>query len=211
MNWSLLRLTSDVERPIFERSSWPFASVVNARGSGSEDCFCYTAPQCAARTIASRRADTFPESSLQRFSAFTAKSVRHHVVDSGARLAVVKTLAPLDPLCGLTALTRTSVERTDGSYVMAGVNSDSVQVGHAQTNDLARRQADGPSHRSGVSWLQLLDVERPRTRRPHSRVRIMSPRARDGRVMRRILIDSRDLDRLIERWKEIDNSEANPT
>ena len=35
-------------------------------------------------------------------------------------------------------------------------------------------------------------------------VRIPSPRARDGRVMRRILIDSRDLDRLIERWKEVD-------
>jgi excisionase family DNA binding protein len=42
-------------------------------------------------------------------------------------------------------------------------------------------------------------------------VRIPSPRARDGRVMRRILIDSRDLDRLIERWKEVDNPEANPT
>ena len=42
-------------------------------------------------------------------------------------------------------------------------------------------------------------------------VRIPSPRARDGRVMRRILIDSRDLERLIERWKEVDNSEANLT
>jgi hypothetical protein len=42
-------------------------------------------------------------------------------------------------------------------------------------------------------------------------VRIPSPRARDGRVMRRILIDSRDLDRLIEQWKEVDNSEANLT
>ena len=41
--------------------------------------------------------------------------------------------------------------------------------------------------------------------------RIPSPRARDGRVMRRILIDSRDLERLIERWKEVDNSEANLT
>jgi hypothetical protein len=30
-------------------------------------------------------------------------------------------------------------------------------------------------------------------------VRIPSPRARDGRIMRRILIDSRDLQRLIER------------
>ena len=42
-------------------------------------------------------------------------------------------------------------------------------------------------------------------------VRIPSPRAHDGRAMRRILIDSRDLDRLIERWKEVDNSEVNPT
>ncbi len=36
-------------------------------------------------------------------------------------------------------------------------------------------------------------------------VRFPSPRARDGRVMRRILIDSRDLERLIERWKEVDD------
>jgi excisionase family DNA binding protein len=37
-------------------------------------------------------------------------------------------------------------------------------------------------------------------------VRIPSPRARDGRAMRRILIDSRDLERLIERWKEVDDT-----
>lgn len=37
-------------------------------------------------------------------------------------------------------------------------------------------------------------------------VRITSPRARDGRVMRRILIDSRDLERLIERRKEVGDS-----
>ena len=41
-------------------------------------------------------------------------------------------------------------------------------------------------------------------------VRIPSPRARDGRVMRRILIDSRDLERLIERWKEVDTSQLHP-
>ena len=40
-------------------------------------------------------------------------------------------------------------------------------------------------------------------------VRIPSPRARDGRAMRRILIDSRDLERLIERWKEVDDSITN--
>src|SRR4030095_14400721 len=34
-------------------------------------------------------------------------------------------------------------------------------------------------------------------------VRIPSPRARDGRALRRILIDSRDLDLLIEQWKEV--------
>src|ERR1700681_1569832 len=33
-------------------------------------------------------------------------------------------------------------------------------------------------------------------------VRIPSPRARDGRALRRTLIDLRDLDLLIERWKE---------
>src|SRR5437867_11678515 len=45
-------------------------------------------------------------------------------------------------------------------------------------------------------------------------VRIPSPRARDGRALRRILIDSRDLDLLIERWKEgnrIDPSNARRT
>jgi hypothetical protein len=36
-------------------------------------------------------------------------------------------------------------------------------------------------------------------------------RARDGRVMRRILIDSRDLERLIERWKEVDDSAPSST
>jgi excisionase family DNA binding protein len=40
-------------------------------------------------------------------------------------------------------------------------------------------------------------------------VRIPSPRARDGRAMRRVLIDSRDLERLIERWKEVDDSISN--
>jgi excisionase family DNA binding protein len=41
-------------------------------------------------------------------------------------------------------------------------------------------------------------------------VRIPSP-PRDGRVMRRILIDSRDLERLIERWKEVDDSAPSST
>jgi hypothetical protein len=33
-------------------------------------------------------------------------------------------------------------------------------------------------------------------------VRVPCPRARDGQVMRRILIDRQDLNRLIEAWKE---------
>jgi excisionase family DNA binding protein len=37
-------------------------------------------------------------------------------------------------------------------------------------------------------------------------VRIPSPRATDGRAMRRIRIDSRDLDTLIERWKEVEGT-----
>jgi excisionase family DNA binding protein len=42
-------------------------------------------------------------------------------------------------------------------------------------------------------------------------VRIPSPRLRDGRVMRRILIDSRDLERLIERCKEVDDPPQAPS
>jgi hypothetical protein len=42
-------------------------------------------------------------------------------------------------------------------------------------------------------------------------VRIPSPRAKDGRAMRRILIDTRDLDTLIERWKEVNDPNANRT
>jgi hypothetical protein len=42
-------------------------------------------------------------------------------------------------------------------------------------------------------------------------VRIPSPRAKDGRAMRRILIDTRDLDMLIERWKEVNNADIEST
>jgi hypothetical protein len=42
-------------------------------------------------------------------------------------------------------------------------------------------------------------------------VPIPSRRARDGRAMRRILIDSRDLERLIERWKEVNDSSTSLT
>jgi hypothetical protein len=41
-------------------------------------------------------------------------------------------------------------------------------------------------------------------------VRILSPRANNGRAMRRILIDSRDLDLLIERWKEVNDPDTKP-
>ena len=33
-------------------------------------------------------------------------------------------------------------------------------------------------------------------------VKLPAPRARDGRTIRRVLIDRVDLDRLVERWKE---------
>src|SRR5712664_3413083 len=39
-------------------------------------------------------------------------------------------------------------------------------------------------------------------------VRIPSPRARDGRALRRILLDSRDLDLLIDRWKEVNSPDT---
>ena len=120
-----------------------FASVL--REAGSEGCF-----STLRRNVPRARSQVVARIHLlnphcQHFSAFAAKYVgRHHVVDSGARLAVVKALAPLDPLRGLPALTTTSVERTDGCYVMADVNSVTVQVGNAQTNDPAGRPADGP-------------------------------------------------------------------
>ena len=112
---------------------------------------------------------------------------------------------------GLAALTTTSVERADGSYVMAGVNSFLCRFG-------MRRRTTSPGGRLmdlhtaaaylGCSYWTLRDL----VLGGHiPAVRIPSPRARDGRVMRRILIDSRDLDRLIERWKEVDSPEANPT
>lgn len=42
-------------------------------------------------------------------------------------------------------------------------------------------------------------------------VRIPSPRAKDGRAMRRILLDTRDLDMLIERWKEVNSTDIATT
>jgi len=117
-----------------------FASV--RREAGSEDCFSYTAPQCAARTIASRRADTSPESSLQRFSAFTAKCVGHHHVGdfwrSPRRRQGSRSARPALRAAGLDD---DSVERTEGSYVMAGVTSVSVRI--VACADERRRPAAG--------------------------------------------------------------------
>jgi hypothetical protein len=42
-------------------------------------------------------------------------------------------------------------------------------------------------------------------------VRIPSPRANDGRALRRTLIDARDLDTLIEEWKEVNNADTLPS
>jgi hypothetical protein len=53
----------------------------------------------------------------------------------------------------------------------------------------------------GCSYWSLRD-QVPGGRIPAAR--IPSPRARGGRVMQRIPIDSRDLDHLIEQWKEVD-------
>jgi hypothetical protein len=53
----------------------------------------------------SNRRAIHPLNSLQRFSAHRDVSDGHHVIDSGARLALVKALASLDALRGLTALT----------------------------------------------------------------------------------------------------------
>src|SRR5882672_328268 len=93
----------------------------------------------------------------------------HHAVDCRARLGGVKALASLDPHARAAALTTPSSSAGHGSYVMAGGNSVQCRFDHAQTNDLAGWTADGPPHRSSVSWLQLLDVARPGAQRPHPR------------------------------------------
>jgi len=66
------------------------------RANASEDCFTHTSPQWAAIDLESTRGPS-SEFSLQRFSALREVSDGHHVVDSGARLALVKALATLDP------------------------------------------------------------------------------------------------------------------
>ena len=141
--------------------------------------------------------------SLQRFSARREVSDGHHVVDSGARLALVKGLASLDPHKRASALTNRSVERGPGSYVMADENSVHQQECDAEANDSpSGRQMDLRTAAAylGCSYWTLREL----ALNGHiPAVRIPSPRARDARVVRRILIDSRDLERLIERWKEV--------
>ena len=90
---------------------------------------------------------------------------------------------------------------------MAGVNSVSVQVSRCADERLRPVAGswtfDTAAAYLGCSYWTLRDL----VLNGHiPAVRIPSPRARDGRAMRRILIDSRDLDRLIERWKEVDDS-----
>lgn len=58
-----------------------------------------------------------------------------------------------------------SVERRNGTYVMAGTASIISGCRDAQAIDHSRRTTDGPQDRSGVSWLQLLDTARPRAQR----------------------------------------------
>jgi hypothetical protein len=61
-----------------------------------------------------------------------------------------------------SALTNRSVERSPGSYVMAGEDSVHQQGCDAEENNFAGRSAHGSSNGSGVSWLQLLEVARSR-------------------------------------------------
>ena len=68
-------------------------------------------------------------------------SERLRVQCGGRNVTGAKALAPLDPLRGLPALTTTSVERTEGSYVMAGVSSVSVRI--SACADERRRPAAG--------------------------------------------------------------------
>ena len=77
--------------------------------------------------------------------------------------------ASLQPANGLTALTTRSVERRNGAYVMAGTESIMSGCRDAQGANHSRRTTDGSQDGSGVSWLQLLDVARPRAERTRSR------------------------------------------
>ena len=113
-------------------------------------------------------------------SQLTAKSDGHHAVDSGARLALVKALASLDPLVRALALTNRSIERADCFYVMADDHSVQQQRCDAEENNFARRSAHGPPDSSGLSWLQLLDVARSRAQRTHPR----SPYSEPSRARR---------------------------
>lgn len=132
--------------------------------------------------------------------------------DSRARLGIVKALASLDPRGGLTALTMLSDERGSGSYVM----TDRVDRSHVWCVMGKRSRTPGgrlmdlrtAAAYLGCSYWTLRDL----ALNGHVPiVRIPSPRAKDGRAMRRILIDSRDLDMLIERWKEVNNADIATT
>jgi integrase len=89
----------------------------------SEDASVHRAAM-ATHTISDRRVDPSTEISLQRFSLQVAgiRQAGHHALSFRARLAIVKALASLDPPSRAAALTTNSVERTNRSYVMAGLN-----------------------------------------------------------------------------------------
>jgi hypothetical protein len=116
--------------------------------------------------------------------------------------------ASLRPASGLTPLTMHSDERRSGSYVMAD-REDRSHVGcvmgkRSRTPGGRLMDLRTAAAYLGCSYWTLRDL----ALNGHVPiVRIPSPRAKDGRTMRRILIDSRDLDMLIERWKEVNNAD----
>jgi excisionase family DNA binding protein len=158
-----------------------------------------------AQSISSRRA-IHPLNSLQRFSAHREVSDGHHVVDSGARLALVKAFAPLDPrYAGFGLDNRPSSARIAFTCWPTTIPFSNRGAMRKRTTSPGGRLMDLRTAAAylGCSYWTLRDL----VLNGHiPAVRIPSPRARDGRVLRRILIDSRDLERLIERWKEVDDT-----
>lgn len=120
--------------------------------------------------------------------------------------------ASLRPASGLKPLTMLSDERGSGTYVMTDVQTGShagcVMGKGSRTPGGRLMDLRTAAAYLGCSYWTLRDL----ALNGHVPVvRIPSPRAKDGRAMRRILIDSRDLDLLIERWKEVNNADIATT
>jgi hypothetical protein len=87
-------------------------------------------------------------------SASFAETTGHHAGDSGARLALVKALASLDPRSGLTASTIARSSAADRFCVKAGLECrPAAKIRHAEADDSTGWPTHGPPDGGSVSWL----------------------------------------------------------